>query len=272
MGAQILFQSGGQKQLDANQDANRNKQVIRRAASNGDRASSQEAQRQGRSTNNTRGHTQVEPFSAAARYSPSTMRSLDFANRQFSKQEAEIRADYQKAFEGLGLPKDLSEVAIIHISEIEQKRLQAQALLDEVEYYKADYDQIMRTSLGEQDYQNYRDLEAKKLQQAYIEDFNKHLEQEQIQNLRQDEVEELAGLLNSINGGVTVDKSKGPYGAPASINLAIFEEGTEQHYSEDKISLLSGERDFLLRSVSSDSLREAVQEYYSAQIKEYSDF
>lgn len=198
-----------------------------------------------------------------------TERSLRFASYLFQEQKKHIIQEYKDKYDQVGLSAVDQQVALTQVEAIEEKRLQIQLLQDELEFQKADYDHHIQSSLSEDEYTAYRGIESESFYETYLDDFNNHLSQSQRPELSLEEQKELKGLLSRINGGVTVDRSKGPYGSPSSIHLSVFESDTQSHFIEDKISLLMGERDFLTETASSENLRKSVEIRYSAQIQQY---
>ncbi len=194
---------------------------------------------------------------------------LKLAAHFFETEKPEIRKVYLEQLEQLELEKPVQEKIVSQLLGIEKKRLQAQFLLDDIEFQKADYDREIKDLLGNEKYNSYRKSEAEKSHAHYVDDFNKHLKSNGQELLSSNDAGELKKLLAEFGGGVTIDQSFGPYGTPPTVNLSAVEAPTESFISSDRISLLAGEREYLLETISSPSLKKAVEKYYNSLIEEY---
>ncbi len=211
----------------------------------------------------------VKNNNVTSKISDSSAGALNFIHYQFEAQKEELRASYREKFAEIDISEASLEAVILQASQIEKSRLEAQALLDEVEFQKGDYDHLLKKILKEEDYENYRAVEKAETSKRYIDDLDQYVNSAELSSLTDPEKEELIQLIDGIGGGVTVDQSIGPYGSPVSIKNSIFEEGTEQLFKDDQLSLINGEYNYLLEKVSTENLKAAINGYYNDRINSY---
>lgn len=199
----------------------------------------------------------------------SALRGIKLATFLFEKRASELSESYHEQIKGLQLSDHEQEEIVEQLLNLEKKRLQAQFLLDDLEFQKTAYDRDVRELLGPEKYDAYRKSESDKYHNDYVTDFNNHLLEKNQTRLNEEQENELRELLSIFGGGVTLDRSKGPYGISPRINFSQLEPLAEEYESNEQISLLTGEREYLINKASSPSLKEAVETYYNSLLERY---
>lgn len=197
--------------------------------------------------------------------------SFELAGLQAKKRQEAISKEYNQLFiNKYGLSVEEGEALSQAVYEIEKSRIEAQYLLDNLEYQKNDFNELVRNNLSEEDYETYRSYEQNKKTEEYFADFDSFVNQDKYANLNTQDREELRQLVGEFQTGSTIDNSTGPYGNPPSVLGAIYEPNSpaQEFFINDQVSLLTGERDYLRQQASSDKQAEIIEGFYNEKINE----
>ena len=217
--------------------------------------------------------TKIESLAEAVELNAKFKRnvSLKLGGSQAARKKEKIIKEYSDLFSANeGLSPEKVEVLSQAIYEIEKSRVEAQYLLDNLEYQKNDFDKLVKGSLTEAEYEDYRSYEENKGREEYLAEFDAFIDRAGIADLKGPEKESLRALLGQSQTGAIIDNTAGPYGNPPSLLGSIYEPNSpaQKFFIEDQVSLLSGERDFLQQQAESEAQARIIERFYNERINE----
>jgi|GEM_PF-5191966 len=181
---------------------------------------------------------------------------------------------YPDLFEAYGLSGQDTQELMGQLLDIERSRILARSLLDEVEYKKQRYDALISEKIGSEQYADYLKNEQQKPLNHYLKDMESHLISVGQPPLSAEQSQALVDALEKVNGGITIDRSEGPYGQPTGIGFSALDINSSagRHYLADQESLLRGEQAYLKEAISDPKLLERINEYYETKVFEFESF
>lgn len=94
---------------------------------------------------------------------PTTRKFLDWDFSEIVARKAEQRAaEYDRLFAELGVKPETAEQLKTHVAKIQRAALEAEVAIDQLLTARRDYDQRVRSTMGEESYQRYRQVEDAK--------------------------------------------------------------------------------------------------------------
>lgn len=196
---------------------------------------------------------------------------FNIASAKAERKRESITDEYAKLFvDEYGLAPENADFIAQAAYEIEKSKIEAQYLLDNLEYQKSDFDRFVQASLPEKDYESYRSYELNKQNEQYSSEFDAFSNRSEYSHLSEVEKKDLRNLLIQSQGNIITNSSSGPYGVPPSVLGAIYEPNSpaQKFYIEDQISLLSGERDNLKQLANSSEHINLINDFYNEKINE----